>query len=158
MKREIKFRAWEYRHERTSGEGWRNSPFKWQMNYSPELEGEETFSYGSTVNLNRALENGGLDDEHEIKNKSVFMQYTGLKDKNGKEIYEGDILQWYNILGKKTNLLTIVYFDTVLAQFAEKYVNGTELGGSIGYVGIEGEKVKVIGNIYENPNLIKDNK
>ena len=60
-------------------------------------------------------------------------QYTGLKDMNGKEIYEGDILT-----GNKD-----VYWDNILASF------------QAGYTGdIRNNEVEVIGNIYENPELL----
>lgn len=66
---------------------------------------------------------------------STIGQYTGLKDKNGKEIYEGDMLQHPN---HKT---TIVTWDE------------TECGWNIVGYGIH--LCEVIGNIHDNPELIK---
>jgi hypothetical protein len=59
------------------------------------------------------------------------MQYTGLKDKNGKEIYEGDIIR---------------------DSDGEFY---GQLPGGERSLWIHAEDLKIIGNIYENPNLFK---
>ena len=69
---------------------------------------------------------------------SGLMQYTGQKDKNGKEVYEGDIFH----LGDPNITYTIVYFDTAF--------RGKQNGAS-SYVGLDGWKdcIEVIGNIYE---------
>lgn len=68
------------------------------------------------------------------------MQYTGLKDKNGKEIYEGDIIN----LGEKN----IGQVEWVESRFVMVLSYATFQLSS------EGE---VIGNIYENPELLKAN-
>jgi len=72
----------------------------------------------------------------------ILMQYTGLKDKNGKEIYEGDIVK--DQAGDNWE----VYFD--LGQFLLK--NKILLDTPISLY--QEPVVEVIGNIYENPELI----
>lgn len=77
-----------------------------------------------------------------------LMQYTGLKDKNGKEIYEGDIVDLENWKGVQQ----ICFIDGAfcLADEHGEYV------GDIHYIHHAGvEQAKVIGSIYENPELVK---
>jgi len=71
-------------------------------------------------------------------------QYTGLKDKNGKEIYEGDILR------DEKGQYGKVFYKTSTASFA---VNWKMRDGS--YTTDECFYGMVIGNIYENPELLE---
>ena len=93
-------------------------------------------------------------------NEVVLMQYTGLKDKNGKEIYEGDILEtdecilevaWgeyeWLLNGKAKN----PDHDEV-DYWQEGVMHLREIDQNYG----EDKDERVIGNIYENPELIKN--
>ena len=79
------------------------------------------------------------------------LQYTGLKDKNGKEIYEEDIMQFLkgDRYGKD---LGIVKYDLSQTAFIIDVDWANKKLGRI-YNSFE-----VIGNIYENPNLLKGDK
>lgn len=81
--------------------------------------------------------------------ESILMQYTGLKDKNGKEIYEGDILKMPSFNPE----LNIVRFDR--GGFYLEPITGIEshFWSDIKYAEDDGSEV--IGNIYENPELLK---
>ena len=76
----------------------------------------------------------------------IIMQYTGLKDKNGKEIYEGDIL-------------TIITEKPMIVKWSDKFASWCLYRDGWMFAHWFGESCQpeqciVIGNIYENPELI----
>lgn len=81
-----------------------------------------------------------------------LMQYTGLKDKNGKEIYEGDI-----VISDYDNSSCVCEWNNefMCYMFRGKFINKNtdevefELGGA------SYKRLEVIGDIYENPELLK---
>lgn len=92
---------------------------------------------------------GGIIERrpHEVK----IMQYTGLKDKDGAEIYEGEIIEFVPLETSSNN--RVVKF--------EKGVFKAELirsGSSITLSNFHESEIKVIGNIYENPELLSTKK
>ena len=84
---------------------------------------------------------GALSDSYH-----PIMQFTGLHDKNGKEIYEGDVV-------KDSTPFTTETVGEVVYEGAQ-FCLDDEYGTPMHY----GDNYKVIGNIYENPELLKDKK
>ena len=80
-----------------------------------------------------------------------IMQFTGLKDKNGKEIYEGDVIRCFQFIhysnDKEEKIKCVVFYDNA---FVFKCMDGT------GYDKLNGDGYEIIGNIYENPELLND--
>lgn len=138
--RKIAFRAWD-------------KDQKLMLKYEPHGQQIYIKFNGETVDIDRD------GDEMEIKGLEL-MQFTGLKDRNGVEIYEGDFVSngkntwqvefmggsfW---LSKKHDILGSESTPMYRALLPSKFMNLDYPDGEIG-------TVEVVGNIYENPELIK---
>ena len=94
------------------------------------------------------------------KSNFIFLQFTGLKDKNGKEIYEGDIIKyirrWQDSFGEKgEEEIALIEVETYGLRL---YLRQDKIwkAGLKNILHIDGvTKCEVVGNIYENPELIK---
>lgn len=128
--REIKFRCWDTENK--------------QMLKVQELDFEDTF-YGGRLSIRADMYNDYFDIED-----MILMQYTGIKDKNGKEIYEGDIIKiCAEGLGGEA-IGKIVYDEYDLA-----FVLRNEIEELSEYLWYAEQQIEVIGNIYDNPKLLE---
>lgn len=90
---------------------------------------------------------------YDFWNECILMQYTGLKDINGKEIYEGDIVKIPNdetLYGYNAGEKYQVYFAYGGFRLKPKYDKNAK-----GFWLEDDNELEVIGNIYENPELLE---
>ena len=81
---------------------------------------------------------------------SLVMQFTGLLDKNGKEIYEGDILQDFD-----TPMWTYsIYWNGHYGSWGMKTKDGFCVA-MFRHTELKSYKYEIIGNLYETPNLVR---
>lgn len=129
MGREIKFRAWDKTNNR-----WIND-----TEFLIDSDGLVLLFDSERGNEVKGLSGKWRTaDEEEI----ILLQSTGLKDKNGKEIYEGDIVFSDGHKG-------IVVYEKEFAGFYVQEI-GSEFSAKLKQALME-----IIGNIYENPELLK---
>jgi hypothetical protein len=91
-----------------------------------------------------------LGDEFTFKNSDVICQYTGLHDKNGKEIYEGDIFNAGEAPQGDVDMIGVVSWISVTDGFIH---TGWYLHSPWGDH-LYPNYLAIIGNIYENPELV----
>ena len=132
--RETKFRAWDKKEKRMSkpfeiGDltGYEGEGGSWV--FYQERDGDDTFDFS---NNNKSL----------LSNIEL-LQYTGLKDKNGKEIYESDILSG--------DYPDEVFFDKERGQWMVR--NSQNPDDTLWEI-LRDNNCEVIGNIYENKDLL----
>ncbi|EOU1754573.1 MAG: YopX family protein [Clostridium perfringens] len=147
MSREIKFRIYDTDEK--------------QMFYQEDIDYIDINNEIAYINQ----DGGGYDYLIDfVYGDGKLMQYTGLKDKNGKEIYEGDILRCKCL--KKCKLDSCA--EKVI-QYKNSIIEWWESGCNLGYrlrdskgktmmikpTHLRTMEVEVIGNIYENPELLE---
>ncbi len=119
--REIKFRAWNDIQKKMF------APFNMYEMVQGHLDYDEQ----------------EMDDSKGFPVGTIFLEFTGLKDKNGKEIYEGDIIKWSGNIG-------LIEWNDSDASFFINFKH-TDNKYSVDHC----EDSEVIGNKFENPELVK---
>ena len=141
MNREIKFRAWDKEEN------------KMINNVVPFFNSDGTleclvfgYSFGGYEFIEVELDKyQHIFTDPEFDKRYVLMQFTGLEDKNGIEIYEGDIVECFNdglseVLFRKGSFGTLTYTSRGIDFYTFNEVYGA---------------CEIIGNIYENPELLE---
>lgn len=126
---------------------------KWMCNVSAILFDEKSLDVYKLGDTERVTEMSVSQDE------IIFMQSTGLFDKNGKEIFEGDIIDTTDYEGGLSsvgNPLVKVERDkygfVVTGDFPNSPITLKEFEAGRKFAGVE---VIIAGNIYENPELVE---
>lgn len=126
---------------------------KWMCNVSAILFDEKSLDVYKLGDTERVTEMSVSQDE------IIFMQSTGLFDKNGKEIFEGDIIDTTDYEGGLSsvgNPLVKVEHDkygfVVTGDFPDSPITLKEFEAGRKFAGVE---VIISGNIYENPELVE---
>jgi hypothetical protein len=133
---------------------------KREIKFQRVYEGFESLNKGKI----EMREWGPVDEDASFKSPSWLSgfkfiadrQYTGLKDKNGKEIYEGDVL--FDISINATCQVVFGCFPTLKDDWGIREISPKFCvlwRDESGYSSLITKEFEVIGNIYENPNLIK---
>lgn len=97
-----------------------------------------------------AFTNSDNDKEFITTERENIRFFTGLKDKNGKEIYEGDICETVTYSGKPFGTIDVVKFSGGAFKLTD--IEDALLPIPLDYRDIQ--SVEVIGNIFEHPHLI----
>lgn len=156
MNREIKFRVWDRDYKMMHIVG--------DFNHDSLKIDEDNNIYYLNLQCMEASPHKGIDPENCTYR---LMQYTGLKDKNGKEVYEGDIIQFVwgedSCWGKAGTYKGYITFGK--SEFEVEYIDREEKimhcdkdglheknkTDNAGALFSWSDEVEVIGNIYDNP-------
>jgi uncharacterized phage protein (TIGR01671 family) len=137
MNREIKFRVWD--------------DVEKKMLYPKDIFNEQSIFYEDDENGNLLINR--VIDSYGVRRSLAIQQYTGLKDKHSKEIYEGDIIEtiyqskgsiiYLNEFGGFRIIVNEICLPIVTVRFIDEKPNGLLLVVD-----------KIIGNIFETPELL----
>lgn len=152
MNERFKFRAWHKEYKRMVdvykfGQDMGACEWVWHSNIYPTEDGEPVLN-----------DWGAICERQEIITRSKltnceFMQCTGLKDKNGKLIFEGDIIkEWFG----ETGTYQVIYENST-ASFIFSNLNDEDYDYDLRQNPdlFPDQDLEIIGNIHENPELLK---
>lgn len=144
------------------------------MNREILFRGKHIHTIPGNEHLNGTWVHGYLSDKNYIYDKSLegeflvdedtICQYTGLTDKNGKKIFEGDILKGFQYPfccdGEYNYYAEIIFENCSFMTYTHKNpsscVRGISDGNADLMEGWVSEDWEVIGNIYDNPELLEE--
>lgn len=151
MKREIKFRAWD-----------NMTKSMYQVRDIDFLANREINSIRLVIGIQTSEDDIDFDFPIRRSGEYELMQFTGLKDKNGKEIYEGDILKLDD-----GRIAQVVWYDTGWyiesnphSKMEKSFSKIDRKDNEYSVILLSAERYgklkhsEVIGNIYENPELL----
>ena len=137
--REIKFRAWDISNKKML------------------IQKEKYNDFEDLTNFLQ-FEVWDLLDCDEDKKNIILMQFTGLKDKNGKEIYEGDIVEIKEETHKRLQGFKGQKYKVIFNEGSFEIKREINIGIEQNNLGTVNSYIclEIIGNIYENPELLEE--
>lgn len=157
MNREIKFRVWDKRSKTMIG------PRKY-LGWYDVLSPYDPFTI-ARQNINDDYLTNDSEKWLEwwrklLEENFITMQFTGIQDKNNKDIYEGDLIRVNSVkitnneVKKDDSYVLQIFYSEIEAAFKAATPKGVRegvLGGNL----IIYSSIEVIGNVFENPELLK---
>ena len=138
MKREIKFRAWDKVQKEMIFDG---------IEYQLRLIGHICKDSETQERSQIGFSNFDFD-------RFEIMQFTGSTDKNGKEIYEGDILKCVDEFNENEKVIEVVFKNGgYCIEWDGMFYDGSDIT-LISWANETGIEFEIIGNIYENSELL----